>query len=123
MQKLRTPQPSDLMLMIGAASIWGTIGVATQAIYNTDTTTSLFINLGRMLIAAPVLLLVCRRVVGHAMFQIRRRDFWIMVLSGALLAISQASYFAGIRATGVTISTLLTICIAPVGGNRGEVSP
>jgi DME family drug/metabolite transporter len=114
MRKLRSVQPGDLWLVIAAGSIWGTIGVATQAIYNTDTTTSLFINLGRMVIAAPVLLLVCRRVVGRKMFDIPRRDFLIMALSGVLLAISQASYFAGIRATGVTISTLLTICIAPL---------
>jgi DME family drug/metabolite transporter len=114
MQKLRTFQPDGLWLVISAGIIWGTIGVATQTIYNTDTTTSLFINLGRMLIAAPVLLLACRRIVGRAMFDIPRRDFLIMALSGALLAISQASYFAGIRATGVTISTLLTICIAPL---------
>jgi len=65
MRKLRSIQPGDLWLVIAAGSIWGTIGVATQAIYNTDTTTSLFINLGRMVIAAPVLLLVCRRVVGR----------------------------------------------------------
>ncbi|MBI1258674.1 MAG: EamA family transporter [Chloroflexi bacterium] len=114
MQKLQTSQPGDLWLVIAAASIWGTIGVATQAIYNTDTTTSLFINLGRMIIAAPVLLLLCWRVMGRSMFMIRRRDLGIMLLSGVLLALSQASYFAGIRATGVTISTLLTICIAPV---------
>src|SRR4051812_4069634 len=114
MRKLRSVQPGDIWLVIGAGILWGTIGVATQTIYNTDTTTSLFINLGRMLIAAPVLLMACWRVIGRKMFHIPWRDFLIMALSGVLLAISQASYFAGIRATGVTISTLLTICIAPL---------
>src|SRR5262249_37445910 len=109
MRKLQLNQPGDLWLVIGAASIWGTIGVATQGIYNIDTTTSLFINLGRMIVAAPVLVFVCWRVMGRAMFRVQRRDLGIMALSGTLLAISQASYFAGIRATGITISTLLTI--------------
>ena len=56
MRKLRTFQPNGLWLVAGSAVLWGTIGVATQAIYNVDSTSSLFINLARMLIAAPVLL-------------------------------------------------------------------
>jgi len=114
MRKLQTFQPGGFWLVTGAAIMWGTIGVATQAIYNSDSTTSLFINLARMLIATPVLLAACWRVVGQAMFSIQRRDFLIMLLTGALLAISQATYFAAIRYTGVTIATLLTICIAPL---------
>lgn len=114
MRKLQTFQPDGFWLVTGAAIFWGTIGVATQAIYNMDTTTSLFINLARMLIATPVLLLACWRIVGRAMFRIQRRDFWIMALTGTLMAISHAAYFAAIRQTGVTIATLLTICIAPV---------
>ncbi len=114
MQKQRTFRPDGLWLVTGAAILWGTIGVATQAIYNGDTTTSLFINLTRMLIATPVFLIGCWRVVGRETFNIRRRDFLIMLLSGTLLAISHAAYFAAIRDTGVTLATLLTICLAPL---------
>ena len=114
MHKLQPFQPNGLGLVIGAAIIWGTIGVATQAIYQTDSTSSLFINLMRMLIASPVLLLACWRVVGTSMFDIRRRDFLLMLLGGTLLAFSQAAYFAAIRATGVTIATLLAVCLSPL---------
>lgn len=107
-------QPGGLWLVTGTAITWGTIGVATQAIYNVDTATSLFINLARMLIATPVLLAACWFIVGSQMFQIQRRDLGILVLSGSFLAISHAAYFAGIQATGVTIATLLTICLAPL---------
>lgn len=112
MQKLRTPD--GLWLVTGAAILWGTIGVATKTIYNIDSTTSLFINLARMLIASPVLLAACWHRVGRAMFNIRRRDFVLMLLTGTLLAVSHAAYFAAIRYAGVTIATLLTICIAPL---------
>lgn len=121
MQKRLSPQPGGLWLVTGSAILWGTIGVATQAIYNTDTTSSLFINLARMLIATPVLLAACWRVVGPQMFHIRRRDLLIMLLTGTLLATSHAAYFAAIRYTGVTIATLLTICIAPVVVTGGSV--
>lgn len=114
MQKRQKFQPDGLWLVTGAAILWGTIGVATQAIYNLDSTTSLFINLTRMLIATPVLLVACWRVVGQKMLNIQRRDFLIMLLSGTLLAISHAAYFAAIHYAGVTIATLLTICIAPL---------
>lgn len=114
MRKLRRVQPGGLGLVTGAVIIWGTIGVATQAIYSIDSTTSLFINLARLLIATPVLLVACWYVVGRTMFSIQRRDIGIMVLSGTFLAISQAAYFAAIRSSGVTVATLLTICISPV---------
>ena len=114
MQKSQTLQPDGFWLVTGAAIIWGTIGVATQAIYNIDTTTSLFINLARMLIATPLLLGACWRVVGPKMFRIQTRDALIMLLTGVLLAISHATYFAAIRYSGVTIATLLTICLSPL---------
>lgn len=114
MRKFQTFQPGGFWLVTVAAVLWGTIGVATQAIYNVDSTSSLFINLARMVIAAPVLLLACWRVVGRKMFSVQRRDLLIIMLSGILLATSQGSYFAAIHASGVTIPTLLAICIAPI---------
>lgn len=108
-------QPSGLWLVIGAATLWGTIGIATQAIYTIDTTTTaLFLNLARMLIATPVLLVACWRVIGTQMFAIRPRHALLMAVSGSLLAISQAAYFAAIPHIGVTIATLLAMCVAPV---------
>ncbi len=114
MRKIQIFQPEGFWLVTGAAILWGTIGVATQAIYNSDTTTSLFINLARLLVATPVLVLMCWRVVGQKMFHIQGRDLLIMLLSGTMLALSQAAYFAAIHDTGVTIATLLTLCIAPL---------
>lgn len=114
MQKLQISQPNGFWLVISAAILWGTIGVATQTIYSLDNTSSLFINLTRMLIATPVLVLACWRVIGKKMFIMRRRDFLIMVLAGILLATSHSAYFAAIRYAGVTIATLLTICVSPL---------
>ncbi|MDX1994110.1 MAG: EamA family transporter [bacterium] len=114
MRKLQLFQPVGLWLVVGAAALWGTIGVATQGIYHSDHTTPLFINLTRMLIAAPVLVVACWRIMGARMFQIQPRHGLILFLNGTFLAISQAAYFAAIQAIGITIATLLTICIAPL---------
>jgi DME family drug/metabolite transporter len=114
MRKMNAFQPDGFWLVTGAAVLWGTIGVATQAIYNIDTTSSLFINLARMLLATPLLLFGAWRLLGRKMFAIQRRDRFILLLSGTLLAISHASYFIAIRYAGVTIATLITLCIAPI---------
>jgi DME family drug/metabolite transporter len=114
MLKLHTRQADGLWLVTIAAVLWGTIGVATQAIYQIDSTTSLFINLARLVIATPLLFAFCWRALGRAMWNIARRDLGIMALTGALMALSHAAYFAAIREAGVTITTLLTICVAPL---------
>lgn len=114
MHKFRLIQPDGFWLIIFSAILWGTIGVTIQAIYNVDTTSSLFINLARLAIATPVLWIACRRIVGRTMFNIPQRDLIIMAISGVFLASSHAAYFVAIRYTGVTIATLLTICITPV---------
>lgn len=109
-----TSQANGLWLVIGAAILWGTIGIATQAIYQLDSTSSLFINLTRLLVATPILWLACWQSIGPRMFQLPKRDLAMMCLNGVMLALSQAAYFASIRYAGVTIATLLTICLAPL---------
>lgn len=108
------PLSAGLWQVITAVMLWGTIGIATQAIYKTENTNSLFINLMRTLLASPILLVLGWRTVGRRMFHIPRRDLGLMLFAGIILAISQTSYFAAIRYSGATIATLLTMCIAPI---------
>jgi DME family drug/metabolite transporter len=114
MKKTGMSRNAGFWMVSGAALLWGTIGVATQGIYNSDNTTSLFINLGRNMIATPLLLWVAWHQVGRRLFHIEKRDTFLMFLQGTLLALSHAAYFASIRLAGVSIATLITICIAPV---------
>ena len=113
MKNLKFPQPDGFWSVIIAALLWGTIGVATRAIYQLDDTDSLFINLGRILIATPILLVIGWHSLRQKLFQMQRKDLLVMVFSGLALATSHAAYFAAIRHAGVTIATLLTICVAP----------
>lgn len=114
MQKATLLRLDGFGLVLLAAIIWGTIGVATQTIYSTDEASPLFINLMRTIIATPVLLLMAWRPIGHQLFRVERRDFSIMCLMGTCLVLSQVMYFSGIRYAGVTISTLLTLCVPPL---------
>lgn len=114
MQVRKKMRLSGFGWVVLASVIWGTIGVTTQIIYNTDNTSPLFINLMRTIIATPILLLMGWRAVGRNLFRARTRDSVIMSVMGICLVLSQVMYFSGIRYAGVTFSTLLTLCVPPV---------
>lgn len=97
-----------------ASVLWGTIGVATQMIYSNEDASPLFINLMRTIIATPILLLMAWRSIRHQLFHVGLRDFGVMCLMGTCLVLSQVMYFSGIRYAGVTISTLLTLCVPAI---------
>ena len=114
MRGAKTLQINGFVWVLLASIIWGTIGVATQSIYQNDVASPLFINLMRTLIATPVLWGIGWKTVGHSLFRVNRRALGIMCLMGICLVLSQVMYFSAIRYAGVTISTLMTLCIPPL---------
>ncbi len=97
-----------------AGTLWGTIGPATQAIFALSTTTPLSVSFFRAAFATPILLIGCWWLLGAKAFHISRRDFGLMMLIGILTGLSQTAYLIAIPLAGVTISTLVGVCIAPV---------
>ena len=94
--------------------MWGTTGVATQAIYGLSSANALSVAFLRLAIGALILLLLCWRLLGRRVWRMKRRDALLMVWMGSMQAISQYCYFAAIPECGVTIATLIAICVAPV---------
>lgn len=103
-----------LWLIMGAATLWGTTGVATQAIYNLSSTNAFSVAFWRLSIAALVLLLLCWRLPGRRVWRVKGRDALLMLCMGVMQAASQYCYFAAIPDCGITTATLITICVAPV---------
>jgi DME family drug/metabolite transporter len=103
-----------LLMITLAAVLWGTVGVATKALYGMAGTNALSIGFFRLAFAAPALLLACWRVLGARAFRIARRDLAMMLLIGATMALYQVCYFAAIARVGVAIAVLTTLCSAPV---------
>lgn len=100
--------------ILGAATLWGTTGVATQEIYNTSSTNPLSVAFLRVAIGALVLLLLCWRLLGRRMWQVKKRDALLMAFLGSMQAVFQFTYLAAIPDCGVTIATLIALCVAPV---------
>lgn len=110
----RQSQRRGFGLVALAGTLWGTIGPATQAIYAVSSTTPLSVSFLRAVFATPILLVGCWWLLGDKAFHISRRDFSIMMLIGILTGLSQTAYLIAIPLAGVTISTLVGVCLAPV---------
>ena len=102
------------MLVVLAAALWGTSGVATKSIYTLVDISPITVAAFRLALGAPLLLVAFRLTSGQ---RVSGRGAttspgccWPAPRSG----MSQACYFAAISRVGVAIATLVTICTAPV---------
>lgn len=103
-----------ILLVSLAAMLWGTVGIATQAIYRHSELTAVGVGFFRLACAFPLVALLCWKVVDRPTFRAGLRHTWKMILIGIMLATYQVCYFASISQVGVTIATLITLCTAPV---------
>jgi DME family drug/metabolite transporter len=103
-----------LLLILGAALLWGTVGVTTRALYELSDTNALSIGFFRLAIATPALLLACWCTLGRRAFRFAPRDLALMICIGAAMAFYQVCYFAAIARVGVAVAVLITLCTAPV---------
>ncbi|MBI1278745.1 MAG: EamA family transporter [Anaerolineaceae bacterium] len=110
----REGQRRGFGLVALAGTLWGTIGPATQLIYGLTATTALSISFFRAVIATPIFLVQCWFLFGSKAFHIPRRNLGIMMMVGVFTGLSQTAYLIAIPLAGVTISTLVGVCIAPV---------
>lgn len=96
-----------------SAMLWGTVGIATQAIYRQSELNAISVGFFRLALAFPLVALLGWKIVGRQIFQ-RPRHYLRMTLIGVLLALYQVFYFAAIGYIGVAMATLITLCTAPV---------
>lgn len=107
-------EASGLTLIVIAGVLWGTIGVVSRWLTG-DGLPVLTISTFRFVIAAAILLVWAGRVYGaRRLFALSRQDTLLMLLNGAMLALSQTAYLTAIERIGVTVSTLIVICAAPL---------
>ncbi len=105
---------AGLLAVSGAALLWGTTGVAVQIVHDRSGLSAVPIGCLRLAIAAIALALVFR---GSGLRRAREafaRHRWFLVLAGAGLGGYQALYFVGVQDVGVSVSTLVSLAVAPV---------
>ncbi len=117
MKRIETPRLSErsgVLLVMAAAAMWGTVGVAAKTIYAISVTNSLSIGFFRLALAVPILLVMGWATLGKRMWQVGRAELGLMLLMGSMTAIYQVCYYAAIAQTGVMLATLVTLCTAPL---------
>ena len=102
-----------VLFVVAGGILWGTIGVAVNALYASTPATALSVLYYRFLFATPVLFALLFFREGRSGLRISRRALSAALVLGGTLAASQLCYFAAIRDTGVAVATLIAICVAP----------
>lgn len=105
---------SGLLAVSGGALLWGTTGVAVRIISDRSGLGAVPIGCYRLAIAAFALALLFRTSSLRRVRASWRTHRWSLVLSGAGLGIYQALYFVGVQDVGVSVSTLVSLAVAPV---------
>jgi DME family drug/metabolite transporter len=103
-----------LLFVSLSAMLWGTVGIATQAVYHQSELNAVTVGFYRLAFAFPAVALLCWKIVGKKIFDVTGRHYLKMALIGAMLAIYQVFYFAAVGYIGVAFATLITLCTAPV---------
>lgn len=106
--------PSGLALVGLAACLWGTVGVASKALYGIADITPLAVGFLRLALGVPLLLGLSLMVAGRRTFAFRGHALWVILLLGIAMALYQLFYFSAVASAGVAIATLVTICTAPL---------
>lgn len=108
------PMAGGVWLVVLAAMLWGTVGVASKAVYGLSDITPLTVGFSRLALAVPLLLLLSLVVVGRRTFSFRGRELLVILLLGVTMAGYQLFYFTAVAKAGVALATLVTICTAPL---------
>jgi DME family drug/metabolite transporter len=110
---------AGLLAVSGGAVLWGTTGVFVRIVNERTGLDAVSIGFYRVLIAAVVVALVLGpRGFGEARAAMREHPV-ALPLSGAGFGAYQALYFVGVQDVGVSISTLVSLGIAPIALTAG----
>ena len=105
---------AGLLAVSGAGLLWGTTGVAVRWIQDDSSLSAISVGCYRMIVSAVALLVVLRGAVWRRVRQAWRTHRVALLVSGAGLGWYQALYFLGVQDVGVSVSTLISLGLAPV---------
>lgn len=103
-----------MVLLIGTGVLWGTIGVASKGVFEHSSLDALSVTWIRTLLASPVCILAVWLSGGRRLLRYSNRDLLAMVVLGIALILYQWLYLAAVEQIGVTTTTLISLCGAPV---------
>jgi len=105
---------AGLLFVSAGALLWGTTGVAVRIVADRSGLSAVAIGWYRVAIAAAVIALAFRGPGLRRAAAAFGRHPWRLALCGAGFGAYQALYFVGVQFVGVSVSTLVSLAVAPV---------
>lgn len=105
---------TGLFAVSAGALLWGTTGVAVSIVHARSGLSAIPIGCLRLAIAAVALFALFGRTGWQRARIAFARHRWWLVFAGAGLGGYQALYFVGVQYVGVSVSTLVSLAVAPV---------
>jgi DME family drug/metabolite transporter len=102
---------SGAVLVVAAAGLWGTAGLAGAIIHERSGLSGLSIGFWRLAVAAIATLPL---LVRHSASGSPRSEWRRLLVVGTALAAYQACFFAAVNLAGVSLATLIALGLAPV---------
>lgn len=103
------------ILMVAAASIlWGTSSIAAKTLMQHADATPLGVGFWRLALSVPPLLVLGWMTLGRRLFRLSRRSLPLVALTGLAMALYQVFFYAAVVRAGVTVTSLVALCGAPV---------
>ena len=103
-----------ILLVLGAAVLWGTTGTAQS--FSDGTLSPYWVGALRLLIASGFFLIYAASISGPTRLgsQLAALDWRRALGAGACMAAYNLTFFAGVKATGVAVGTALAIGSGPI---------
>src|SRR4051794_5327849 len=108
------PERGGLLLIVAAGVLWGTVGVSTRTLFTIADTTALSVAFCRLALSLPALGIASAGLLGRSRPRVKPAHVLAMAVIGVMLALYQVCFFGAIQRVGVAVSTLVTLCSAPV---------
>ncbi|MCW2495358.1 DMT family transporter [Jatrophihabitans sp.] len=105
---------AGLLAVSLGALLWGTAGVSVQIIHERSGLSAVPIGFLRLGIAGVAVFAVRGLRGVRAAVAVTRADPWVVAGAGVGLGAYQALYFIGVQDVGVSVSTLISLAVAPV---------
>ena len=112
--KARRMHLSGLAMVMIAAALWATVGVASRLLPHDLTIADEVYGFARTAVAGPVLLLCALAMGGIGSMRAGKDCIQAFLMFGASCAVFQIGLFRSFALLGVTITVFITVCLPPV---------
>ncbi len=103
-----------LMLVLGAATLWGTTGTASMLIPEGTSIAPQTFGFFRLIIGAPILICAVLLTSNVSWTSFERRHLPLTALFGAMVALYQIGFFFSVKYVGITVGTLVSTGTTPI---------